>query len=54
MQTEDELNECTRYLNDRIYGIYDRINRLISNFNEYHDASVKHVGDLGDYADEEI
>jgi len=54
IQTEEELNECTRYLNYRIYGIYDRINRLISNFNKYYGASVKHFGDIDEDDDEEI
>ncbi len=44
--TEEELNDSTRYLNDRIYGIYDRINRIISNFNGAYGKSVKRVGVL--------
>ena len=48
VENEEELNEYTRDLNDRIYGIYERINRLISNFNEYYGKSAKYVGDLGE------
>lgn len=43
MQTEDELNEVMHDLNGRILGIYDRINKLICNFNEYNGKSVKRV-----------
>jgi hypothetical protein len=43
MQTEEELNEVMQDLNGRILGIYDRINKLISNFNECNGKYVKHV-----------
>ena len=43
MQTEEELNDVMQDLNGRILGIYERINKLISNFNEYNGKSVKHV-----------
>ena len=43
METEEELNEVIQDLNGRILGIYDRTNRLISNFNEYNGKTVKHM-----------
>ncbi len=43
MQTEDELNEVTRDLNGRIYGIYDRINKLTDNFNQYNGTFIKRM-----------
>ena len=43
METEEELNDVIRDLNGRILGIYDRTNRLISNFNEYNGKSVKYM-----------
>lgn len=48
IENQEELNEYIRKLNDRIYGIYDRINRLISIYNEYYGKSVKYNGDLDD------
>jgi hypothetical protein len=43
IQTEDELNEVIHDLNGRILGIYDRMNYLINNFNDYTGKSVKYV-----------
>lgn len=43
MQSEEELNEVMQDLNGRILGIYDRMNKLINNFNEYNGKSVKRV-----------
>jgi hypothetical protein len=52
IENEDELNEYMQRLNGRIYGIYTRMNHIITNFNNYHGKSVKHIGDF-DEGDED-
>ena len=53
IETQEELNEYIQRLNDRIYGIYDRINRLISIYNEYYGKSIKNLGDFDETSAED-